>query len=71
MSKPRVLWSNKGENEDFGAAQKYLSLIASFAGRAARGDVSRSLSLTAIILSTVIYFDEDAHFSCRIVTLAC
>jgi len=29
MSKPRVKWSNKGENEDFDAAEKYLSLLTS------------------------------------------
>jgi hypothetical protein len=29
MSKPKVKWSNKGEKEDFDAAQKYLSLLTS------------------------------------------
>jgi hypothetical protein len=29
MSKPAVKWTNKGENEDFDAAQKYLSLLMS------------------------------------------
>jgi hypothetical protein len=29
MSKPGVKWSNKGESEDFDAAEKYLSLLTS------------------------------------------
>ncbi len=29
MSKPKLKWSNKGEDDDFAAAQKYLSLLTS------------------------------------------
>jgi hypothetical protein len=127
MSKSKVKWSNRGETEDFDAAQKYIALLTSDARakalvralrkarpiehaakdllRAAqlpllprdephvdedlkridkgkplphvlliRGDMGRGLPLVVADgyhrICAVIYFDENAPVSSRIVTLA-
>jgi hypothetical protein len=127
MSKSKVKWSNRGETEDFNAAQRYIALLTSDARakalvralrkarpiehaakdllRAAqlpllprdephvdedlkridngkplphvlliRGDMGRGLPLVVADgyhrICAVIYFDENAPVSSRIVTLA-